>query len=166
VSTTTTTTEPPTTTTTTIKDDDDIDDRGQQRLRAKLDGFNEVPAVSTTGKGTLTLKIGRHRDTIEFKLTYERLEGLSTAAHIHFGQRNVNGGVAAFLCGGGGMPACPPFGGTVEGLLTVSDVIGPSGQGIAPTEFAELLRAMRDNATYVNVHSDKHPSGEIRGEIR
>jgi hypothetical protein len=146
--------------------DDDSDDHGKQRLRAKLHGFNEVPAVSTTGKGTLTLKIGRHRDSIEFNLTYDGLEGLSTAAHIHFGQRNVNGGVAAFLCGGGGMPACPPFGGSIEGVLTASDVIGPSGQGLAPAEFAELVRAIRDQSSYVNVHSDKHPSGEIRGEIR
>jgi hypothetical protein len=122
--------------------------------------------VSTTGKGTLTLKVGRHRDSIEFRLTYDGLEGLSTAAHIHFGQRNVNGGVAAFLCGGGGLPACPPVGGTVEGTIMVNDVIGPSGQGIAPAEFAELLRAIKDNAAYVNVHSDKHPTGEIRGDIR
>jgi hypothetical protein len=135
-------------------------------MRAKLEGFNEVPAVSSTGKGTFTAKISRDRDSIEFKLTYEGLEGLSTAAHIHFGQKNVNGGVAAFLCGGGGRPACPPFGGTVEGTITFNDVIGPSQQGIAPAEFAELLRAMRDKAAYVNVHSDKHPSGEIRGEIR
>jgi hypothetical protein len=136
------------------------------RFKAKLDGFNEVPAVSSTGKGTFTAKVSRHRDAIEFRLTYEGLEGLSTAAHIHFGQPNVNGGVAAFLCGGGGRPACPAFEGTVEGVIALGDVIGPAGQGIAPMEFSELLRALGDKAAYVNVHSDKHPSGEIRGEIR
>jgi hypothetical protein len=135
-------------------------------LKAKLEGFSEVPAVSTTGRGTFTAKISRHRDAIEFKLSYEGLEGLSTAAHIHFGQKDVNGGVAAFLCGGGGRPACPPFGGTVEGTIALNDVIGPAGQGIAPAEFAELLRAIRDEMAYVNVHSAKHPSGEIRGDIR
>jgi hypothetical protein len=29
-----------------------------------------------------------------------------------------------------------------------------------------LLRAMRNGATYVNVHSETWPSGEIRGNIR
>jgi hypothetical protein len=32
-------------------------------------------------------------------------------------------------------------------------------------EFDELLRAMRAGRTYVNVHSDKHPGGEIRGKL-
>jgi hypothetical protein len=135
-------------------------------MKAKLDGFSEVPAVSTAARGAFTAKLNRHEDVIEFRLTYEALEGLATAAHIHFGQKDGNGGVAVFLCGGGGRPACPAFGGTVEGVIAVGDVLGPSGQGIAASEFAELLRAMRNHATYVNVHSDKHPTGEIRGEIR
>jgi hypothetical protein len=154
----------PTTTTTTIRDDDGAG-HGQQRFRAKLQGFSEVPAVSTTGHGTFTATIGQHRDSIDFALTYAGIEGLSTAAHIHFGQEKANGGVAAFLCGGGGRPACPPFAGTVEGTITASDVIGPAGQGLAAMEFEELLRAMRAGKTYVNVHSDKHPAGEIRGKI-
>jgi hypothetical protein len=45
------------------------------------------------------------------------------------------------------------------------DVIGPAGQGVAAMEFDELLRAMRAGRTYVNVHSDKHPGGEIRGKL-
>lgn len=136
------------------------------RVKAKLDGFNEVPVVSSTGRGTFTAKISRDRDAIEYRLTFEGLEGLSTAAHIHFGQQDVNGGIAVFLCGGGGRPACPAFEGTVEGVIALGDVIGPAGQGIAAMEFDELVRAMGDKATYINVHSDKHPSGEIRGEIR
>ena len=46
-----------------------------------------------------------------------------------------------------------------------ADVVGPAVQGIALGEFGELLRAMRKGVTYANVHSDKHPSGEIRGNI-
>jgi hypothetical protein len=53
----------------------------------------------------------------------------------------------------------------VEGTITLGDVIGPAGQGLAAMEFDELLRAMRAGKTYVNVHSDKHPSGEIRGGV-
>jgi hypothetical protein len=38
------------------------------------------------------------------------LEGSVTAAHIHLGQEDGVGGVIAFLCGGGGKPACPQSG--------------------------------------------------------
>jgi hypothetical protein len=154
----------PTTTTTTIRDDAS-DDHGQQRFRAKLQGFSEVPAVSTTGRGAFTARVGKHGDSIDFTLTYTGLEGLSTAAHIHLGQDTANGGVAVFLCGGGGKPACPPFEGTVEGTIAAGDVIGPAGQGLATMEFDEFLRALRAGKTYVNVHSDKHPTGEIRGKL-
>ena len=86
------------------------------------------------------------------------------AAHIHFGQRGVNGGVSAFLCGGSGTPC--PASGTVEGTITAANVVGPAAQGIAPGEFAELLRAMGLGVTYVNVHTTPtYPGGEIRGQI-
>ena len=39
-------------------------------------------------------------------------------------------------------------------------------QAITGGEFAELVRAMRNGATYVNVHSINHGSGEIRGNLR
>ena len=42
----------------------------------------------------------------------------------------------------------------------------PAKLGIAAGEFAELVRAMRNGATYVNVHSVTYPAGEIRGNIR
>ena len=44
-------------------------------------------------------------------------------------------------------------------------MVGPSGKGIAPGEYAELLRAIRSGVTYANVHSTLHPGGEIRAQI-
>jgi hypothetical protein len=78
----------------------------------------------------------------------------------------VNGGVITFLCGGGDKPACPTRSGTVRGVIDPADVIGPEAAGIVSGEFAELVRAMRNGATYVNVHSVNHPGGELRGNIR
>lgn len=136
-------------------------------IHARLEGAQETPAVSTTGTGEFRAKISNDQTSIDYELTYENLEGTTTAAaHIHLGQPDVAGGVAAFLCGGGGKPACPPTSGTVTGTVTAVDVIGPAGQGIAPGEFAELLSAIRDKLTYVNVHTNKHPSGEILGLVR
>jgi hypothetical protein len=53
----------------------------------------------------------------------------------------------------------------VSGTITSADVIGPAGQGIAPGEFDELVRALREGATYANVHTTLYPGGEIRGQI-
>jgi hypothetical protein len=143
-------------------------DRGS--VRTRLRGFEEVPAVSTEGGGTFRAAINRNNNEIRYRLEYGDLNGPVQQAHIHFGQRSVNGGIAVFLCsnlgnGPAGTQPCPPTGGTVTGTITPADVIGPAGQGIAPGEFGELLRAMRAGKTYVNVHTDPHPGGEIRGQI-
>jgi CHRD domain len=50
--------------------------------------------------------------------------------------------------------------------LEPTDVIGPASQGIAAGEFDELVRAIRAGVTYANVHSEKFPGGEIRGQIK
>ena len=142
-------------------------DRGGRQMKADLSGADEVPSVSSTGTGELTARISNDASTIDYTLTYENLEGITTsAAHIHLGQFSVNGGVSAFLCGGGGKPACPATAGSVSGTIIAADVIGPAGQGIAAGELDELIAAMRSGITYVNVHTDKHPGGEIRGQIK
>lgn len=133
--------------------------------RAKLIGYSEVPSISTLAKGTFRAEIDG--DSIDYKLTYEGIEGgTAIAAHIHLGQRHTNGGVSAFLCSGGDKPACPATGGTVEGTIDAADVVGPSGQGIAAGQLNELVRAIRAGATYVNVHSTAFPGGEIRGQVK
>ena len=136
--------------------------------KAKLSGFDEVPAVSSTGSGELRLKVFEDLEIIEYELTYEDLEGTTTAAsHIHLGQEGVNGGVVAFLCGGGGTPACTPTSGSVSGTIGVANIgAGAAAQGIAAGEWAEFVRAIRAGKTYVNVHTNKHPGGEIRGQIK
>ena len=129
-----------------------------------LEGAPGGPVSSSAG-GSFEATIADERSEIGFTLTYANLEAPVLFAHIHFGQRSVNGGVAAFLCGGGGKPACPQSG-TVTGTVVPADVIGPAGQGIAAGEFDELVRAIRAGVTYANVHSMTQPGGEIRGQIK
>lgn len=141
-------------------------DSERNSFRARLKGFAEVPAISSTGTGAFRLRI-IDDSSMEFELTYEGLEGTpTTAAHVHLGNKSDAGGVSYFLCGGGGRPPCTPTSGEFTGTVTAADIIGPTGQGIAPGEFAEVLRATRAGVTYANVHTMKHPGGEIRGQIK
>jgi hypothetical protein len=102
-----------------------------------------------------------------FELTYEQLSAPPLVAHVHFGQRSVNGGVSFFLCGGGGKPPCPAStSGTVTGTVVAADVIGPTAQDIAPGNLAGILQMIRAGFGYANMHTPLHPGGEIRGQIR
>ena len=138
-----------------------------------MTGYEEVPAVSTVATGEFQSRISDDETQIDYELSYSDLEGAVTQAHIHFGQRSVNGGISVWLCGNPGpgvvpppgTPACPPSPATVTGSLTASNVVGPAGQGIAAGEFAELIRAIRAGRTYANVHTTKFPGGEIRSQI-
>lgn len=167
---------------TTAASDDNTDRRGASHFKLSLDGFQENPSISTTGRGRLELRIDDEAQTIEFELSYTDLEGVGTtpfvtngvvlASHIHVGVRGTNGGVSAFFCGGGGRPACPSPEASednpVTGTIMASDIIGPAAQGInagEATAFAELVRAIRAGYAYGNVHTTRWPGGEIRGQI-
>lgn len=140
-------------------------------VRAQLEGVEEVPAISTTGAGTFAGTFSDDGEELDFELSYAGLTGNVTQAHIHFGQRGVNGGISIFLCtnlgnGPPGIPACPASPATVAGTRSAADVIGPAGQGIAAMEWEEVKAAIRAGAAYVNVHSNLFPGGEIRGQLR
>jgi hypothetical protein len=142
------------------------DRRGGDDFDARLSGYEETPStISTVASGRFEADVDRNAREIDYELSYRGLEGSVLFAHIHFGRRATSGGVSAFLCGGGGKPPCPQSG-TVEGTIVAADIIGPTAQGIEPGAFEELVRAMKVDATYANVHSSKWPSGEIRGQIR
>lgn len=143
---------------------------GDRPVRAALTGYEEVPAVSTEASGRFEARTSRFADRIDFRLSYEDLEGAVQQAHIHFGQRAVNGGVSVFLCSNlgnapAGTPACPAAPASVSGTLEPEDVIGPVAQGIEPGAFDELRAAIQAGVAYVNVHSTKWPGGEIRAQL-
>ena len=137
----------------------------KSRFKTTLTGYEETPSVSSAGSGEFTATVDEENQTIHYTLTFANLNSSVLFAHVHFGQRGVAGGVAAFLCGGGSKPApCVP-GTTIAGTITPADVIGPTGQGIAPGEWDELVAAIRAGVAYANVHSMTQPAGEIRGQI-
>lgn len=140
-------------------------DNEDNTLKANLTGFQEVPSKLTNGHGTFTAQI--NASSITYTLTFSGLTTPAVASHIHFAQRGVNGGIFAFLCGGGGKPACPAAGGTVTGTITAADILAPTpDQGLAAGDFAGAVRAIQSGNTYANVHTTRFPAGEIRGQIK
>jgi hypothetical protein len=139
-------------------------------LSGYLEGATPGP-ISTLGNGSFEATIDDAAGEIHYTLSYADLEGSVLQSHIHFGHRDVNGGISPFLCtnlGNGpvGTPLCPTSPATVSGTIDASDVTaGAAAQGIAAGQFDELVRAIRAGKTYVNVHSSIWPSGEIRGQI-
>lgn len=138
----------------------------------KLKSYEEVPSVSSVATGHFRAFIDERAGEIKYELSYGGLEGDVQQAHIHFGQAHTNGLVSVFLCQTatntdptGLAPACKQEG-MVTGVIRAANVIGPAGQGIAATELAELIAAVRAGAAYVNVHSSKFGSGEIRGQLQ
>jgi hypothetical protein len=141
-----------------------------KNVRARLSGFQEVPALSTAATGEFRGRINPTDSELAYEIEYSGLTSAVTQSHIHFGQRSVNGGIMIWLCGTAtnpgqaGTPVCPAEG-KVSRTVTAAHVVGPSGQGISAGEFAEALRALREGIAYANVHSTTYPGGEIRGQI-
>jgi len=139
-------------------------------IGGNLVGYEEVPSISTAANGNFNAKINARENAIDWELSYADLTGDVQQAHIHFAQPGVNGGVAVFLCtnlgnGPAGTQPCPAAPATIRGTIVPADVIGPTAQGLASGEFAELVRAIRAGSTYANVHSTAWPAGEIRSQI-
>ena len=147
----------------------DDDDRGRDRdgrftVRANLEGFQEVPAVSTVASGRFRAVIDTKANTITWKLNYDGLEGAVAQSHVHFGQLSVNGGISFFLCtnlanGPVGTQLCPEGPAELTGVITPDLVIGPAGTGIEAGAMAEIVA--RRSATERADHAGKAAFAEV-----
>jgi hypothetical protein len=132
-------------------------------LKAHLSGYQETPSIVSPATGRFKAKI--NGDQIDYTLSYSGFTSPVHFAHIHLGQFGVAGGVAAFLCGGGGKPDCPQGSGEVSGTIVAADVQAIAAQGLTAGDIGALIDAIRHGVTYANIHTDNFPAGEIRGQI-
>jgi CHRD domain len=145
------------------------------KIRATLKGFSEVPSVSTEGSGTFEAVINKDGTAIDFEITYSGIQGTVTQSHMHVGQRGVNGGIVLWICGtatnpepatGGNTNVCTSPDGHFTGTWKPENVQTVATQQIKPGELNEVIDAIRAGVAYVNVHSNLSPGGEVRGQVR
>jgi hypothetical protein len=111
---------------------------------ATLKAATEVPAPKGASKASGSFNGTLKGRTLHWTLRFANLTSKPAGAHIHTGAKGRTGPVMVVLCG----TNCHS---PMSGTATLS---------------ASLLRAMKAGGTYVNVHTTKNPSGEIRGQVK
>ena len=127
-----------------------------QKFNAKLTGQQEVPPVQTTASGMAWFK--PMQDKVWFKLNVTDMQGV-TQAHIHTGKQGENGPILVTL-----YKSDTPQ--SINGKLAYGNITANLLEGpMKGKQISDLATAMSNGSTYVNVHTEKHPNGEIRGQI-
>lgn len=119
------------------------------RFDVALAGDNEVPAVATTASGTVTVTLEGNRLSLtgSFEgLESDLLEIAGSPAHIHLGAAGENGPVVF--------------------LIDVESSDRRSGSLSLMTDLSiEQRNQFLDGKMYVNIHTEGHPSGELRAQL-
>ncbi|CAN5518640.1 hypothetical protein BH18THE1_BH18THE1_03560 [soil metagenome] len=129
----------------------------KQQFKAKLKGENEVPPITTDAEGKVKLKV--KESNIKYKLNITGVTDV-TMAHIHQGKSSENGKPVVDLLADGNKQETSN-GLLINGSIMDSSLIGPM-QG---KTISELVSSINDANNYVNVHTQAHPDGEIRGQL-
>jgi CHRD domain len=145
-------------------------------IAVHLIGYNETPVtINSAGTASFVVRINEDGTSIEYELSYGGLSSTVLQSHIHFGEPAISGPVVLFLCTNlGNAPAtvpapqaCPTQPATITGTLTAANVIAnTAGIDSGAAGFAEMVKAIRAGAAYVNLHTTSHPSGEVRARLK
>lgn len=114
-----------------------------QTVKAELTSAAETPPNTSTGTGTLTGTFDPETRKLTYDVTYANLTGSATMAHFH---APAPVGKPA----GVEVPVKGPVSSPIKGEVTLS-----------PDQVKNLV----DGETYFNIHTDKNPKGEIRGQV-
>jgi hypothetical protein len=124
----------------------------------KLTGVEEVPPVDTKAEGKAKFKFNSSLTALDFEIEVCHIENIRFS-HIHLGKKGTNGPVVTFLRGDKAV-------GQVEGLYAKGRLCDEDLIGLMLGGDLHILReAFRTGNAYVNLHTDKHPPGEIRGQL-
>jgi hypothetical protein len=129
-----------------------------EKYRAKLDGNNEVPAVNSTAEGVINFKT--KNDMLTWKMNVTGTND-ATGLNIHKGKAGEKGEIVVDLMKVS-KHSDNPKGMTMRGNVTDSSLTG----SMAGQTIADLKTAMANGDTYVNLKTQDHPDGQMRGQIK
>lgn len=114
---------------------------------ARMNGAQEVPAVTTNAAGVASLVLNPTRDTLCISVYMGGFSSAVNGIHLHQGAAGTNGAVLVDLT---------PYltKNNVQAVLTGANL--PAG----------LVQAMLEGNIYLNAHNAANPNGEIRGQVK
>jgi hypothetical protein len=126
----------------------------EQKFVATLSGQEEVPPTNSQATGMAEFTITG--ENAEYSVNASNIQGV-TAGHIHSGGQGENGPIVVTLF----KNDSPTNEVSETGSITADKLEGP----MAGKQLTDLVTAMSNGETYVNIHTEKNPNGEIRGQI-
>src|SRR5215212_4074943 len=138
----------------------------EEKFIAQMSGVEELPPLNDTSAiGIAQFKAGQ--DNIMYTVNVTDIENV-TAAHIHSGQVGENGPVVTTLFKEDSptTAATTTITTAMNGVLSKGNITSINLEGpMTGKLLSNLTSAMRNEQTYVNVHTQQKPNGEIRGQI-
>ena len=132
-----------------------------REMVAKLTGGDEAPtAVNSGAFGTATVTVDPGSGEITYTIRVWNLPTGVVAAHFHVGAEKTPGPVIINIP----VPALSSNDFTITGTTNVAEFTARPDQGIRSS--ADALQAILGENTYINVHSQANPGGEIRGQVK
>jgi hypothetical protein len=131
-------------------------------------GKNEIPPVNSPATGTTNFTLSPDGKSLHYNLSAHNITGVMRA-HIHVGTSTQNG-PALFTLLNSSISASNN-GISTTGTITSSDIRGNLTGPIMPHvgmtvgSVSELTDLLTSGTAYVNVHTQQHQNGEIRGQI-
>lgn len=129
-----------------------------EKFRAKLSAKNEIPKVNSTASGSANFRSQKENLTWKLNIT-----GMSNAvgAKIYLGNKTEEGEPIADLMKSNNWSRTP-LGIRMNGTISASDLQGPLQGNTIET----LKSAMTNGSAYVDILTENHPDGELRGQIK
>lgn len=135
-----------------------VEPNDNKNYNAKLEGGNEVPAVSSRATGVALFNFSNDGEALSFQVNVAGLRDVRFA-HIHFAKAGANGGVVYTL-------RMDKVEGPVSGVYAKGNIDPANFSGLLLGGDLMILReAFRTGNAYVNVHTDLFPGGELRGQV-
>ena len=129
------------------------------KFSASMSGEEVSPPINSDVNGTASFRTTSFDTVIKYKI---KVTGSSdvTSADIHLGRKGENGETIVDLLKDSKKNGIR-LETSIRGNITSSDLAG----SLSGKELIDLISAMRNGTTYVNIDTPYHDNGEIRGQI-